>query len=287
MQGNDQSRRPGRPSLLPEQPPPDASHSILSKLDGRPNPTRAAPARPRPGRAAWFALALAVGGGAFAWLTRAPGLAEQAPLPLAVAPPQHAAAPLAPALAASAAPVSSSPAPALDDNVSAAAILQDTPQLPAPAPTSPATGRAPASGAKDELMTLLDAPPAAKAEKAAAPRREVVKVARVEKTGRKEKEKSAARESAPARDKARAVAAKKAPAAKPAAPVDTDVALLAALLAHTKKAPASAGTKAARELKRCAALGSGAADKCRERLCAGESKGAPECKAPRVAKAAS
>jgi hypothetical protein len=279
LQESDQPRRAGRPSLLSEQPPPGDSHSILSKLDDRPavHGRRRAPVRSRRGRAAGVVALLLVAGGSLFWMATGDDLEAQSTVTVAAPAPQP------PSVTASVpVPV---PASAPEAHASVAAILEDTPHLPGPAPAA-----APAKGNKedkDELLTLLDAParPKTAAKQAGKPAREAVQVAQADKPARKDK--TPAKEGAAARDKdkARAVAAKK-PAAKAAAPVDTDVALLAALLAHTKKAPAPLSSKAARELKRCAALGSAAeVDKCRERLCTGDAKAAPECKPPRVAKA--
>jgi hypothetical protein len=273
LQESDQPRRAGRPSLLSEQPPPGGSHSILSKLDDRPaaGGRRPVPAR-RPRRAAGVVALLLAAGGGLAWM--AAGSDPETERPLTVAAPAQATAPLAvaPPPQPASVPVSV-PAPAPESHKSVAAILEDTPHLSEPAP-------APGKADKDELLTLLDTPPKTAAKAAAKPERSPVKLAQADKPARKDKPLAKDKE----KEKARAAAKK--PPARAAPPVDTDVALLAALLAHTKKAPAPVSGKAARELKRCAALGSAAeVDQCRARVCGGEAKAAPECKPPRVAKA--
>ena len=277
MQESDLPRRASRPSLLSEQPPPGGSHSILSKLDDRPaaGGRRPVPVRRRSGRAAGVVALLLAAGGGLAWMAAGSGPQTERPLTMAV--PAQAMAPPAVAPQPASIPVSV-PAPAPETHKSVAAILEDTPHLPEPAPR-PAAGK----DDKDELLTLLDNPaaPKAAAKPAAKPAREPARLTQAEKPARKDKVAPKDKE----KEKARAVAARK-PPAKAAPPVDTDVALLAALLAHNKKAPAPASGKAARELKRCAALGSAAeVDQCRARVCGGEAKGAPECKPPRVAKA--
>lgn len=319
MQENDQSRRAGRPSLLSEQAPASDSGSILSKLDGGAGASRSGGASGGVGRMAGIAAAVALTGGAIGWgISSVDTPAPELPPVAAVAPPPQA--PAAPSLPPSAAQVVTAPtvAPAGGSDVSAATILDEVPTKAEPGAKSlaaalegPPSKHAP--GAKDELVALLDKPPVAPAPAKAqdAPARaaqaslpakhktEPVKLAKSEKPATKSKtEKSTSNKDKTARDKlakeksakdkARNVAAEKSkPAArKEKAPVDGDVALLAALLAHTKKAPAHA--KPITEYQKCSTLDSvAAADKCRERLCARGAKAPAECKPPRVAKAAS
>ena len=66
--------------------------------------------------------------------------------------------------------------------------------------------------------------------------------------------------------------------AKPVVPVDNDVALLAALVAHSKATQPKTGTGVAAKLKQCKSLESVAeANQCRARICA-SAKGEPACK---------
>lgn len=71
-----------------------------------------------------------------------------------------------------------------------------------------------------------------------------------------------------------------------AAPMDSDEALLAALVAHSKAHPEKIrpGSTAAK-LKQCARQSSANAAKCRERICDGSGKDDLECKGVRLAKA--
>ncbi|MFP5390526.1 MAG: hypothetical protein ACLGI6_03135 [Gammaproteobacteria bacterium] len=68
--------------------------------------------------------------------------------------------------------------------------------------------------------------------------------------------------------------------------MDNDVALLAALVAHTKSSSASHQSKIALQYKQCAAQPSVAkADRCREHICANSGKNDPVCKPKRPSKA--
>ena len=318
MQENDQSRRAGRPSLLSEQAPTSDNDSILSKLDGGAGAIRPAKASGGVGRVAGIAAAVALTGGALGWVMSNADAPAPAPLPVAaVVPPPQAAvvpapAPVAPVppSAAQVVPVAT-PVPGTGSDVSAATILDEVPSkhesgakslaasLEAPSPK-------PASAPKDELVALLDKPqaPADKADKPAprvaetkhetkdetkheAKRKaEPAKLAKADKPTRKEKaaKEKAARDKA-AKEKRLAAAQKSKPAVKKEkAALDSDAALLAALLAHTKKTPARTKTS---EYQKCSTLDSvAAADKCRERLCASGAKAPAECKPP-VAKASS
>lgn len=166
----------------------------------------------------------------------------------------------------------------------AAATIHDTvPAIDPPVLGAPGAGEkslqqalaaTPATGeGKDDLVTLLDKP-SSPDEKAApeAPQKkkaEPVKVAA--------KDKKAAPKVAQAKPK---------PAKKSEPAVDSDVALLAALLAHSKTTRAQEAEQAA--FRRCAALPTRAeAHRCRTRLCEGSAKGAPECKPIRTVKVTS
>ena len=78
-------------------------------------------------------------------------------------------------------------------------------------------------------------------------------------------------------------AQKPAPSKKPA--VDSDVAILAALLAHTKTPEAGSPEEI---YKRCATNATAAeVQRCRVRVCQGSAKGAAECKSVRISKVSS
>lgn len=273
MQQSDEQRRTSRPSLLSEQPPAGDSQSILSKLDGRgspANPKRAQRKSARPFGVLAGLAALAVAGGALTWGLQDSGTdrpvlpAPVAPAPVAVRAP----APPPPLVLAEAPPAAPEP------QVSAATILDEPPAQPKPAPD------------KDELTALLDKPADADkpkvvkdeepAKPAARKKPEPAKVARKEKVAAKDKKTAVA------------TAPKKKPAAKAEPAFDSDAAVLAVLLAHSKAAAAPKPSRTATEYKRCGTLGSVAeADKCRERLCEATSKAKAECKTLRVAKVSS
>lgn len=284
-------RRPGagRPSLLSaNEAPKQEDRSILSQLDGRSAPARAAPAPARHDhhqrgvRAAVFAIAFA-GIGTLGWLAFG-SVNESADASLAAAQAPARVPPMAaPAQASGVA--TSAPAPALESipQAPAAATIQDdlTAALDAPNTAQPS----PAPGAKadqHDLVTLLDAPAAAPA-----PSLKLAQAAPGKAAGTK---KPAADK--PARtEKARAPAAKPKVAQKPAsgkktAPaVDSDVAILAALLAHTKAPEAGSPEEI---YKRCATNATAAeVQRCRVRVCQGSAKGAAECKSVRISKASS
>ncbi|QBE65953.1 hypothetical protein [Pseudoduganella lutea] len=294
MQESDEQRRTGRPSLLSEGPPPGDDQGILNKLDGRAGPATGARAPRKAGRRtgviAGLVAVAALGGSALVWsgMEDSGAATHVAAVPVTASAPALAA---APAPAPAVAPEVPEPAPAQE--VSAATILDNVPDAAAPIAAAAAVAgtaalvadskSAPkppvAAGEKDELAAFLDKADADKARHA--PQKAAVKKkADATKVARKDK--------APARDKKTAVAAasKKKPAAKPEPKVDSDVALLAALLAHSKASPGPS-SKTATEYKRCGTRGSAAdADKCRERVCEGSSKAKAECKTLKVAEAA-
>lgn len=239
---------------------------------------------------------LALGAGAGMWLVNEGEkeivLAGTAPLPATPAP---------------AAELATEPVPVRGtaDEVSTAAILDETPVI--------ADKAAPESGKKegdDELTKMLEhgmpaaqpagaaVPPMAMADgkgaaaparpvaaRAAKPARPVAKKAPVKKPVAKAT--PGASNVAP-RPRVAAPAKKKTEVhPKAAAPVDSDVALLAALVAHSKATQPKGSTGLGAKLKQCKSLGSVAeANQCRARVCAG-ARNEAECKLPNAAKTSS
>lgn len=341
QRSDDRPPASGRPSLLSAEQQGEADRQrILAGLENKPSLTTAGAQKARHGAVKWVAAGaavLALTAGAGAWLVsegeKEIVLAGTAPLPATPAP---------------AAPLASEPVAtgAIGEEVSTAAILQDTPvmaeKLPSPAPVAAAVAiPAPVSAARgkptDELKSLLEkdlpapvkrsppplvladaapyvgapakasAPPAPKArpgkpapakpapakppavkatpkapaEPAEEPQVSNVKPNQVKKTVvAKADAKAAAKADAKAK-------AKPAPVKKKEAKVDNDVALLAALVAHSKATQPRHANSAAAKLRQCKTLGSVAdAEQCRIKLCAGSAKNEAECKPPKVAKAA-
>ena len=278
---DDRPTTSGRPSLLSSEQQAEANrHRILSGLDAKPTGTTAGAGKARRSKFTWVfvgAAVLALGAGSIVWLT-AEGekeivLAGTAPLPSTAAP----------AVALAAEPPTASPQP---EEVSTATILDDTPMVATPAPPAKA-----ATGGPDELTKLLEpggaplvmdkpaAAPVRVAQKAPVKRPVVAAKAapkpRVQQT-------EMAMNVQPVLKKKPAVQTK-----KPAVQTDTDVALLAALVAHSKAKEPKRSTPAAK-LQQCKALGSVAeAEQCRARLCASTAKKEAQCKAPSLAKASS
>jgi hypothetical protein len=265
----------GRPSLLSSEQQAEADrHRILSGLDNKPGATTAGAEKARRGKMTWLiagAAVLALGAGSMVWLTsegeKEIVLAGTAPLPSTAAP---------------AAALASEPAaPHVEaEEVSTAAILEDTPVIAAK--PAPVTGK---KAPVDELTKMLERHPAAPVHVAAKPpAKKPVVLAK------------AAPAKAKAEDKPQPTAMasniepviKKKPgavAAKPLSKQDSDVALLAALVAHSKAVqPKKSPT--ATKLQQCKTLPSVAeAEQCRARLCAASAKNEQECKAPDLAKA--
>lgn len=266
MHQRDDSRPDSRrPSLLSaDQSATADAHSILNQLDGKSGAAKPA-ASPHTGR--WLAgggvLVAALGGLGLAWIYQAPVRhATELRLADAAPPPPQVAAPV------------SRPAPVVEP-VSAATILDAAPMdVPGAGEKTlqQALGAVPADGGpKGELVALLDKPSEAPAVAKAAPKKKAEPV----KTASKEKK------AAP-----KAVAAKSKPVRRTEPAADSDVALLAALLAHSKTTRAHEAEQEA--FRRCAALPSRSeAQRCRTRLCEGSAKGAPECKPIRTAKVSS
>lgn len=303
----------GRPSLLSTEQQAEADrHRILGTLDDK---LGAAPAGPRGQRKySWLAAGLvavvAIGAGSAFWLNgegeKEIVLASSAPLPAAPA---------------AAAPLVTEPVPVNPeaDEVSTAAILQDVPAGPA----KPAAGLQD-KPAPDDLTSLLEGPsgepsaaevaapiaaagvaaqPAAKAVPLApkaparpapdkspaekpAPVKAAARPAPVKIAGKPAPKTAQKKENRPAQKTAVAAAPAKKKAEAPAKPVDTDVTLLAALVAHSKATQSRKAVTPADKLRQCKTLGSvAAAEQCRARLCAAGAKNEAECKAPRLAKA--
>jgi hypothetical protein len=266
-------------------------HRILSGLENKTTPTTSGGEKSRKGVLAWVvagAAVLALGAGAGLWLVNEGEkeivLAGTAPLPTTPAPVS---------MASTEPPVVRGTA----DEVSSAAILEHAPVV---------ASKSDAAGSKkqpdDELTKMLDqstlpvvAPGAAEAAKgspadqaktaAAGPAR----AAKPTRSAKAMVKKSQAREEASnvaPRPRVATAPAKKKAEAKPAAPVDNDVALLAALVAHSK-ATQQKSTGAAAKLRQCKSLSSAAeAKQCRARVCAG-AKGEPECKSSSLSKSSS
>lgn len=273
--------RSGRPSLLtPESAPGAASPSatrtsaarasasdrdgILRQLEGGARPAQGAPRRRASGLAVGT-LALLLGGvGAIFWIAAGGAVSDTQDKTVVVRAPAGVAGP------APADPVAVDAAP---DVAASAALIQDDPLAGMQQPAAQAAGSRektlaealdappPSAAGGGELAALLAAAPAAARQEGAAK----AKLARADN-----------KKAQPAKAK------KPAPAKKPNA-VDSDVALLAALLAHSKSPD---GGQHSAEFARCAALASVTqAQRCRARLCEGDARGSAECKTVRVSKA--
>ncbi len=194
-------------------------------------------------------------------------LAGSAPLPASPAP--------AVALATEAPPVRGTA-----DDVSTAAIL-DAGAKPAPVPEK--------KQADDELTRMFEqgkasAPSEVKAAAAPPPRPAPPRVVKPRQVAKAPVKKPVAEVSSPGASnvapRPRVVATKKKPEApaKAAAPVDSDVALLAALVAHSKATQPKGSSGVGAKLKQCKSHGSVAeANQCRARVCA-SARNEPECK---------
>lgn len=278
---------PKRPSLLATGEEENTnSQPLLAGLDGAAVKKNPIPSKPEPARrtGAWLAglLVLVAGGGALSWMNGADNGVEHAER-VAAAPAQ---APLpAPAPALAAAP------PAETPDVSTAAILQDTPAAndpPALVLERAAPGKDHASSLAAALESKSTAPAAtvARSDKSSdAARAARVRERRLAMHEREEKRRA---EKHPlARNVIAKAASKKNKAAE--ADTDSDVALLAALVAHSKnsqaaKPAANLNAADARKLRQCKALDSAvAADACRARLCGeGSSSSSSACKPARA-----
>jgi outer membrane biosynthesis protein TonB len=252
-----------RPSLFSaDQHAAADANSILRQLDGK---AGVAGPTTTPRKTRWLAgggaiAVAALGGLALAWFYQAPvrhatetrmADASAKLTPVAVRAPE--------------------PAP-----VAAATILDDAPVIDPPALAAPGAGEKSLqqaltatpdpNGGKDDLVKLVDTPQEAQVARAAPPA-------------------PPKKKSEPKKNSAPKVAKAK-PVKKSEPAVDSDVALLAALLAHSKTTRAQDAEQAA--FRRCAALPTRAeAQRCRTRLCEGSAKGAPECKPIRTVKVTS
>ncbi|MES3023920.1 MAG: hypothetical protein V4857_20330 [Pseudomonadota bacterium] len=270
MQHRDDSRQAnGRPSLLSSQQQAEADRDrILGKLDGE---SEKRSARPKGRKGRWYLAAAAVSlacAGALAWVVVDGGIEDAMPAErAAVAPPP-------------------APAQAPEPEVSAAVILdlapakaargepnKDTPEGPAAAAAEPAD---------DAFKLVREASPAALAQErhgAPAPDPQpphLVPTPRQKPLqGVKGISANKASVPAPVQKIAPPPTKKTAPRARtPLANEDNDVALLAALVAHSKR-PSAAALK----LKQCGPKGSAKAIECRARLCAGSARNEAACKA--------
>ncbi len=317
MQHDERQPTSGRPSLLSTEQQADADRNRKPGiLDGKPG----AASGSMPGKRKYSLLAgalvavVAIGAGSAVWLSsegeKEIVLAGSAPLPAAPAP----AAPLA----------SDLPAPEAEmDDVSTAAILEDAQPAEgkAAAPALPVQALTPSSDAvlataqsdksTDDLTSMLERPsgavaapakgaeiadlagpapakpvpkPAAKPPAKPAPKKPVLAKAAPAKTASKATGQKSGQKSAN-KSAAAAAAAKKKAQAQPKPPQDTDVTLLAALVAHSKATAPKKTVTQAEKLRQCKKLGSESqADQCRARLCATSAKNEAQCKAARLAK---
>lgn len=279
-------RRPGsgRPSLLSaDQVPASEDRSVLSQLDGRGASARALPSPVRPAgrrgaRAAVFGAALAVIAGGAWFALSGSGDAPDAPLAAAQVVPEPVKAPVAASAPAPALASPPAPAPAPADAAEApvtAAVIQDEPPA--------------ARTDKQDLASLLNAPGAAPAPvpearpktpaRDEAPRKhDAAKKPAAEKLAHKEKERARTPAAAARPKPAQKTVPKR---AEPA--VDNDVALLAALLAHTKTPDSGSPDDI---FRRCATNATAAeVQRCRVRVCQSSAKGAEGCKSVRMPKA--
>lgn len=264
MQQRDERRAAARPSLLSSEQQAEADRNrILRTMDG----DGAKPAGARSSVLRWAVAGLvvvAVFAGAAVWM----GGKEVEPMHFSSAAPAPAVQPVAAApLPEKVAEVQPEP------EVSAAAILEDTPAIaekekslkemlaaPSPSTASP-------TQAHNELSKILEATPAHTA-------------ATADKTSH-----SNAVAKKPHVQKAPVIAKKVEPAPKAAPRVDSDVTLLAALVAHSHARPAADRSSAAQKLKQCKQMSAADAEQCRDKLCSGTAKDEAECKAPSAEKA--
>lgn len=277
---------PKRPSLLgSEQPEQSDNQRLLAGIEAG-SKTQSKATKPPRRKAAWaVALLLLAGGGVAAWMNSG----SDAPV-LAVATPVSAPAeaPAAPPVVAAASDTAAADTP----DVSTAAILHDTSadEDKSAAPRALAQKSA-VKGDAEALTALLEEKQAAPAPKAKKSREETLAANRAAERAREKRLASRERLEKKGAEKhplARNVVAKKAAPAE----VDSDVALLAALVAHSKASQATTRTSApattpdARKLRQCKALSSVAeAEECRARLCAGSAKNSAVCKPASVAQA--
>lgn len=252
MQGEE--KRPttsGRPSLLSTEPPAeDGRASVLDGLERRPATASAVGVGPVGRKKALLAggaaaiALLAVGVAAVLNFTPGPKLA----LPEAQTPMAAAPQPEPPAPAAVPAATiveeTAAVSPAADNTRSLKEMLNDTPAKPP----------------KDELTAALEKPHAAPVKP------KLVEHKKADKPARKP------------------VQVAKKTVTKPKAQPDSDVALLAALMAHVQSGKTAKETSTpAYQLKQCSRMNEAGAAQCREHLCATTARKEPECKQQPVA----
>ena len=307
MQHSDQRPPPsGRPSLLSSEQQAEADrHRILSRLEGQSNAKAVGDTPSGKKRMPWLAagaVVLALAAGATWWLASegdkdillanaAPTAATPAVASASV--PGHASAPAETAALAAASPADAAVGRGTAEDVSTAAILNDTPAIAEkiePAAVGLASSAAKKPG-DDDLTSLLEHGLAAgKSKPGVAPSETAPKkpAAAPAPTAAHAKPASATAKAAKkptvgARAESTKATHRRADG-KADAPVDSDVALLTALMAHMK-ATQPKTTRTAAKLRQCKSLSSvAAANDCGARICA-SAKAEPECKASNLKKA--
>lgn len=315
MQHDERQPTSGRPSLLSTEQQADADRNRKPGiLDGKPG----AASGSMPGKRKYSLLAgalvavVAVGAGSAMWLSsegeKEIVLASSTPLPAAPAP----AAPLASDLTAPGAEMDDVSTAAILEDAPPAEENAAAPAAPAQTltPTSDAVlASAQSDKSADDLTSMLERPPGAAPAQAKgaqiadqagpapatpalksaakpaskpaakpAPKKPVLAKAAPAKTASKATGQKSGQKSAK-KTAAAAAAAKKKAQAKPKAPQDTDVTLLAALVAHSKATAPKKVVTPAEKLRLCKTLGSvSQADQCRARLCASSAKNEAQCK---------
>ena len=256
----------GRPSLLSQQPPAGAErNSILNDMEKKPARASAAAPKAKPRSKVVVGMvvvgALALAGGAAVWMG---GEAEPDPAFAHTAPatpvtPAPAAAPTAEPATATIVEETAAVSPAADNTRSLKEMLNDTPAVPKPP--------------RDELADALARPHVQDKPKP--------KLAQATEHGKKADKPQAK----PVRLAQKAEQPAK-PKAKPAP--DSDVALLAALMAHVQAGqPSKAPSTPAYQLKQCSLQNEAGAAQCRAHLCANAARKEPECKTPAPVKTVS
>jgi hypothetical protein len=258
LQRDDERPSPsGRPSLLSDAQPSDTSRSgILHGLEGK---RAAAPVSSDKRATSKVALAatgaavvaLAVVVGAVLWMN---GDSEPVLPPVA-------AAPAAPAVAEASAPAPAAPV---------ATIVEETAAVSPPADNTRSLkdmlNDTPATHDHDALSAALERPHPAPAP------------AKVKLAEHKKAEKPAKKPVQVAKKSEAAGKAKTKPGQ------DSDVTLLAALMAHVQAGnPGKAPSTPAYQLKQCKLMNEAGAAQCREHLCSTTARNEPECKAQPVA----
>jgi hypothetical protein len=255
---DDRPQPSGRPSLLtPDQQGEPAQERILSGLDGKKMGAAPFAAKRRSNVAPWLVtgtLVLAVCAGALVWFdeqeTFRPHVAVQNTPVVQLPPPE---------------PVITRTA---SEEIAAAAILEES-------FAEDGATLAEMEGESDDAPMMAELTARVPARKAVQAKKKAPRKVAVIKPAKKEPPKKLA--VAPPKKKVEVQA-------KPTVQADNDVALLAALVAHSKVPQARKASSAAEKLTKCKTLGSVAeAEECRARLCSGEGGSEAECKAPPLA----